>query len=205
MNSQAPVEPLPPPFSTLITERDHYLRPYLTNRPHTWRKSRIPSPFFSRFFFKSQSPIDTSSACFYRIYEFYILDHNVLFRNELEYFCRNHPEWAVSEIPDPQDKDPIRYAILAVLTKLLCDAFNRRIELGLHRDAPAIIQDWDELLARPKVFEKQPEWALQVPPVENRVVIPDCQGRTLEERSQDVCEDLVKMNIIAVLPHLHFI
>ena len=41
----------------------------------------------------------------------------------------------------------------------MCDSFNRRIGLGLPRDAPAIIEDFEELQACPKVYEEPPEWA----------------------------------------------
>jgi hypothetical protein len=47
-----------------------------------------------------------------------------------------------SQIPDPQDKNPQRYAILTVLTMLMARAFNHLIAKGLPRNAPSIIQDF---------------------------------------------------------------
>jgi hypothetical protein len=99
---------------------------------------------------------DTSTASFYRIYIFFVVNWTTAFRNELEYFCTSHPDWAISALPDPADPNPLRYAILAVLTHLICDSFNRCIELGLPRDALAIILDFEELKARPKVYEQPP-------------------------------------------------
>ena len=66
---------------------------------------------------------DTPLACLHRIYEFLVVDWTTAFRNEIEYFS-HRCTWAVGSIPDPRDPDPLRYAILAVLTRLLCQAFN---------------------------------------------------------------------------------
>ncbi|KAI0692016.1 hypothetical protein C8T65DRAFT_670149, partial [Cerioporus squamosus] len=61
----------------------------------------------------------------------------------------------------------------------MCASFNHRIALGLPRDAPAIILDWDEVQGRPKVFEEPPEWARRVKPLEEKVFIPDHKRRVL--------------------------
>jgi hypothetical protein len=50
----------------------------------------------------------------------------------------NRVEWPVNAILDPKDTNPQRYAILAVLTALMCRAFNRLAEKRLPRDAPPI-------------------------------------------------------------------
>ncbi|KIJ57805.1 hypothetical protein HYDPIDRAFT_171532, partial [Hydnomerulius pinastri MD-312] len=142
---------------------------------------------------------------FYRIYEFFVLDWNVAFRNELEYFCCSHPDWSVCDLPDPEDHDPLRYAVLAVLTRLMCTSFNRRVELGLPRDAPPIIEDFEELQARPKVFERPPEWAERVTSLRERVIIPDAEGNELTEDDPHISEEFRTMNIIAPTPHIHFI
>jgi len=73
----------------------------------------------------------TPSASFYHLEQFFVIKWNVQFRNELEYFCRDHPDWAVADILDPADPDPLRYVILAVLTRLMCQAFSYRIDIGL--------------------------------------------------------------------------
>ena len=80
---------------------------------------------------------DTPLAALYRIYEHIVLDQHIEVRNEIEAFWY-HADWAVRDLPDPRDPHPERYACLACIPALLCLAFNKRIELGLPRDAPAI-------------------------------------------------------------------
>ncbi|OBZ67971.1 hypothetical protein A0H81_12128 [Grifola frondosa] len=197
------VEPLPPPIHELLADRDKFRSRYPISLAHRWRISRNPPSFISRLFRSSQP--DAPSASFYRLYEFLVLDWNVQLRNELEYFCTVHPNWSVSALPDPADIDLVRYTILAVLTKLMCDSFNRRIGLGLPRDAPAIIQDFEELQARPKVYEQPPEWALHVPALQERTFIPNSCGKTPVEDDEDVSEEFREVNIIIRMPHIHFI
>lgn len=66
-------------------------------------------------------------------------DQHIELRNEIEAFWWQ-PDWAVCDIPDPRPKDfeTERLACLACLTKLLLLAFDKRIEMGLPRDAPPI-------------------------------------------------------------------
>jgi hypothetical protein len=106
-------------------------------------------------------PYDTSTACFYRIYEFAVIHDDIRFRNEIEYFC--HQPWPISSLLDPCDPDWERAAFLAALTRILCASFNDRIERGLPRDAPAYIKDFEVLRARPKIFEEPPLWAEKTP------------------------------------------
>ena len=126
--------------------------------------------------------VDTISASFYRIYEFYVLDDNIYFRNELEYFCIQHPTWALCDIPDPKDPDPLRYAILACVARWMVAAFNRRIGFGLPRDAPAIILNFREMENRPKIYETLPAWVERVPPMPEQVHLPDENGNVDIER-----------------------
>ncbi|TFK91339.1 hypothetical protein K466DRAFT_457351, partial [Polyporus arcularius HHB13444] len=207
-------EPLPPsPFELIANPTPARLR-YINRHPRSFRHTRIPPkpPLLSRIFRSStqaqaRAPQDTISASFYRIYELFVLDWNIEFRNELEYFCCGHPDWSISSIPDPADHgDPLRYAVLAVLTELLCVSFNYRIALGLPRDAPPIIQDWDEVQGRPKVFEQPPEWAWGVKPLEEQVFLPDHGGRLLnEDDEENVCKEFRRMNIIVEKRHILFI
>jgi len=79
----------------------------------------------------------------------------------------------------------------------MCDSFNRRIELGLPRDAPAIIEDFSELQARPKVYEEPPEWAKRVnSSLAEKVFIPNAEGRTLDEDDEDVCGEFKAVGVI---------
>ncbi|RPD57593.1 hypothetical protein L226DRAFT_610631 [Lentinus tigrinus ALCF2SS1-7] len=198
-------EPLPPSPFELIANPGPTRARYINRHPRTFRHSRIPLPFISRLL--GWTPPDTPSAAFYRLYELLVLDINIQFRNELEYFCTSHPDWSVSSIPDPADfGDPLRYAVLAVLTQLMCDAFNRRIALGLPRDAPPIIQDFDEVQARPKVFEQPPDWAPRVKPLEDKVFLPNGKGEVFrEDDEENICKRFKSMNIIAQMAHIHFI
>ena len=106
---------------------------------------------------------ETPSANLYRMPAFLVTGQNAKLRGEVEYFF-NHAHWAVMEIPDPQDPDPVRCAVLAAIPHLLVESFNYNIGLGLPRDAPSYIEDFDELRSRPKIFEKLPEWVARVPP-----------------------------------------
>ena len=110
-------------------------------------------------------------------------------------------------IPEPANPDPVCRAILAVLTQLMCDAFNRRIEYGLPRDAPTIINgtDFPELAACPKVFEGPPEWARRIKPLDETFYIRDGEGQVLDGNHKEVSEEFKAMNIIAQTPHIYFI
>ncbi|KAK1219352.1 hypothetical protein PQX77_017927 [Marasmius sp. AFHP31] len=198
-------EPLPPSVSEIIANASQIRAQYPIQYAWKWRHSRVQPPLLSRLF-QATYP-DTATASFYRIYEFFVLGWLTAFRNELEYFCSSHPEWSISSLPDPGagTTDPLQYAILAVLTRLMCDSFNRRVEMGLPRDAPAIIEDFEELQARPKVYEESPEWARRVSPLPERVFIPNADGVELSEDDEDVSEEFKEMNIIVQMPHIHFI
>ena len=197
-------EPLPPTVSDILANPSRARARYPITYPSSYRHSRVPPPLLSRLLGGS-SP-DTASASFYRLYEFFILNWNIEFRNELEYFCCTHPDWAISSISDPSDDaNPVRCAVLAVLTQLMCAAFNRRIAAGLPRDAPAIILNFSELEARAKVFEETPDWAKRVKPLDERFYIPNEDGKVLKENDEDVSEEFKAMNIIVQMPHIHFI
>ncbi|ROV96000.1 hypothetical protein VMCG_07997 [Cytospora schulzeri] len=121
---------------------------------------------------------DTPLAALYRLYEYFVAGYSTGLRSEVEFFF-NHPTWAVADIPDPQDPDPERYAILAVLPYYLAHAFNRLIKRGLPRGCPAIITsaaEEDELRSRPVVLEQEPEWVRMVPKLEKGLVIPCKDG-----------------------------
>ncbi|KAJ8520743.1 hypothetical protein ONZ45_g2480 [Pleurotus djamor] len=215
-------EPLPPTVAELLADRSTCAR-YPRQLSHQWRRSRIETStsftLLSRLLLRNRTPKhhDTPAASFYRIYTFFVLHDIIAFRNELEYFCCSHPEWLVSSLPDPcvpnasnEDQPPshdeqLRYAVLAVLTRLMCDAFNRRVELGLPRDAPAIIEDFEELQARPKVYEEPPEWATRVQPLLRKSSIPNDEGRELDENDENLSKEFKVLNIIVQMPHIHFV
>ncbi|EIM80259.1 uncharacterized protein STEHIDRAFT_105911 [Stereum hirsutum FP-91666 SS1] len=203
-----PTEPLSPPtVLDILANRDVFKALYPFHRPNTWRHSRTRPPsssFLSRLITSRTPAKDTPAACFYRICTFFVLQWTTAFRRELEYFCCTHPDWSIAVLPDPFDSDSLRAAVLAVLTKLMCESFNRRIDLGLPRDAPAIIIDWDEIQSRPKKFEHPPEWATSTPPLSTRAVIPDDQGVSPNEADTNASSHFMEMNILAWTPHIHF-
>ena len=152
---------------------------------------------------KMDRPIDS----LYRLYESIVEDWTTELRNEIEYFWNQH-QWAVSDIPDPQDPDPARYAILAVIPALLVKAFNRNISLGLPRDAPSIISEVEELKikSRTKVLEKEPVWCEHVPSLEQILVLPNEEGQVLEDENDDrASPEFLKKNILALTHHIYFI
>ena len=139
------------------------------------------------------------------MYAFLVTGHNAKLRGEVEYFF-NHSHWAVMEIPDPQDPDPVRYAVLAAIPHLLVESFNYNIGLGLPRDAPTYIEDFDELRSRPKIFEKLPEWVTRVPPAPVEVRLPNDEGEFLGSREDPrACPMLLQMGVLAEQQGLHFI
>jgi len=203
----APVEPLPPTVSDILKNTAKARARYPKYRPYEWRKSRANAPTsllsYLLSLFTVTDTTDTAIASLYRIYEFFILDWNIAFRNELEYFSY-HPEWTLSSLPDPADPDPLRYAILAVLVRLLSISFNRRIQRGLPRDAPPIILDFEELKSHPIILEEVPSWVDKVPPLLEPVFLPTAKGIKLPADHEDVSEEFKAMNIIAQMPHIHF-
>jgi hypothetical protein len=194
-------EPFPYTIEKLTEESDQIMLNY-PNRGgemFRWRHSLRPRLPYAK-------PRDTATAAFYRLYQFFIVDDIISYRNELEYFCSDHPEWAVDKLPDPKDTaHPSRYAALAAITYLMVGAFNRRIELGLPRDAPAIVEDFDELARRPRVLERVPAWAEAVQPLSNTLYIADRDGCITQDNSSEISPDFKKYNIIMAEPHIHFI
>ncbi|KAJ7693836.1 hypothetical protein B0H17DRAFT_1330188 [Mycena rosella] len=132
----------------------------------------LPTTFFTI------RPYDTSAARFYRIYEFPVVHDNLRFATRSNTFAT----------------DPF----LAALTQVLCASFNARIEMGLPRDAPAYIKDFDALRARPKILEKPPLWAEKAPPLKRRLRI------NAQEDDPELSSHLKDMGIIMKASHYLF-
>lgn len=191
---------LPPPPLEILNDRQEYEFALLQRR-------HLPIP----------RDTDTPLQTLYRLYEAVVLDWHIGLRNEIEYFWRK-PQWPVHEIPDPTDSsDPARYAILSCIPALLVDAFNRNIELGLPRDAPAIMTDdeIDEVRLRPKVYESVPQWTKRVPALAETLRLPHFQSPTnMDSTSLEVIQDanderispvFKEKNILIWHPHNYFI
>lgn len=152
---------------------------------------------------------DTPLNCLYRIYERLVLDDTIGYRNEIEYFW-HRKGWPVSEIPDPQDAHPDRYAFVAAIPDLLVRAFNRKIEMGLARYTPAIIspEEAEKLRNTPeadKLYESAPLWPAHVNPVKETVIIPMVEGPDLVMPTEkELATGFLKYNIQIGVPHIHF-
>lgn len=184
---------LPPPPRELITNRVAYEIPLLQRRV--------------------DFDVDTPRACLYRLYEHFVLDQHRALRNDIEAFWW-HPDWPVRHIPDPRDRDDDqeRLACLACIPKLLCLAFNRRIELGLPRDAPPIFTR--DMLAQwrtqERALEQEPDWVAEIPRLATTLAVPhwDKAKRdfvplpSLEDsRASPQC---ASKNVLVWKPHVHF-
>ncbi|KAI0460023.1 hypothetical protein F5B21DRAFT_207396 [Xylaria acuta] len=145
------------------------------------------------------------TASLYRMYEYIVVGFTVGLRTEIEFFFNQGPSWPVSAIPDPEDPDPQRYAILSVLPFYLCKAFNRLIERGLPRGSPVIIgpRELDELRSRPVVLETEPEWATKVPALVERLILPGLDGG--EPARETWSEQFLAKNIVYEEPHILFV
>lgn len=146
----------------------------------------------------------TPLASLHRMYEYLVAGFTNGLRTEIEFFF-NRASWAVADIPDPQDPDPERYAVLAVLPSHLVRAFNRLIERGLPRDSPRILtkEIEEELEARPVVLEREPSWVARVSRLERPLVIPTPDGDEPKEEFRHA--RYLEMNIIAEEPHILFV
>lgn len=112
-------------------------------------------------------------ASIYRMYQYIVLGSNLGLRTEIERFF-NHPNWAVANIPNPEDPDPARYAILSVIQYFLVAEFNRLIEKSLPRGSPLIIcSDKEELRPRPIVPESLPSRVASVSKLPKTLIIPN--------------------------------
>ena len=144
----------------------------------------------------------TSTASLYRMYEHFVVGNNDWLKYEAKLFF-HHQEWDIGSIPDPEDPDPARYAIIGVLTKFLAREFNRVLVIGLPRGAPAIITpEMEEMLrAREIVLEHQPDWASKVVSLKKQLFIPDGLGNAPTESVRS--SEFLTMNIIAGEPRMH--
>ncbi|OTB04341.1 hypothetical protein M426DRAFT_22962 [Hypoxylon sp. CI-4A] len=154
---------------------------------------------------------DTPLAALYRIYEHIVLDQHIEIRNEIETFWY-HATWAVCDIPDPKDPDPERYACLACIPALLCLAFNKRIGLGLPRNAPPIFtRDMlNEWRAQERQYEEQPSWVQAVPRLPEVLAIPHWDNGKRDFvplggfEQTNASPEFARKNILIWQPHIHF-
>ena len=155
---------------------------------------------------KASTKGDDPLAALYRMYEYFVVDDEASLRNGIRYFFGRH-DWPVCDIPDAQDPDPQRYAILAAITGLLVLSFNRKIAMGLPRDTPHVIRGHEHYLqlnARPKIWEKEPKWSKRVKSLKKRLVLPSGDG-DLPPNDKHACRPLLNKNIFAWEPNIYFV
>jgi hypothetical protein len=108
------------------------------------------------------SSSNTSLARLYTIYNLILVSNFAQLHHTVESLF-HHTQWKIVRIPDPCDPDPQRYAMLAVVTRLLVRGFNHRIRKGIwRRDKPSGL----ELTVRSAIykceyfqaFEQVPDW-----------------------------------------------
>jgi hypothetical protein len=152
---------------------------------------------------------DSPESAFYRLYEFFVLDKTIPYRNQLEFFWRRQ-EWIICEIPDPADPDPSRYAFLAGVTYLMVRSFNQRVSIGLNRGSkPLLIMEEAEALKNvpheQRHYEQVPAWAERVPPLPDTLIIPTHDGTILDSKDDKRADpDFLKKNILIWTPHIYF-
>ncbi|KAF3480023.1 uncharacterized protein GIQ15_06999 [Arthroderma uncinatum] len=106
---------------------------------------------------------DTSMRSLYRLYESMASGEYTPMGRETEYFW--YRGWKLDAIKDPQDSDPVRYAILASLVEELVTAFNWRLSLGMRRNRKHILRQTDDEPYPPYTPVSGPEWTKYVPPI----------------------------------------
>ena len=152
---------------------------------------------------------NSSLYALYRLYEYILLDNVIAYRNLLEWFWRQS-QWSVHDIPDPQDREPTRYAFLSGVTYLMVRSYNARVKLGLVRDASTLLsmEEVEANRTRPdeeRVYERVPEWAGKVPPLADLLRIRTHEGVTLDDRDDKRAdEDFLAKNILLWTPHIYF-
>jgi hypothetical protein len=183
----------PPPPEEIIAHRKKYAR-----RIRPWVR-----------WYWGHKEEDSSLKCLYRLYEYFVLDDEFWYRDELEQFWNQH-HWPVCEIPDPKDDSPARYAFLACIPYLLVESFNEKIKIGQARDMPGILtlEQIKYYQTRPestKVYEMVPEWAKRVSALPQTLVLPNHKGVRLNDLDDLEAEEAFKpKNILIRHPYIHF-
>lgn len=78
------------------------------------------------------------------------------------FFYHTEHSWQLSQIPDPHDKDSIRYAVLASLVEALVSAFNWKLEQGLRRNGT---HGGDKAVN----LQTRPDWTADIQPLPERL------------------------------------
>lgn len=153
---------------------------------------------------------DTPIRSLYRIYEAVTAREFYAIGPEVEYFFyQSRRSWAIHRLPDPNDSDPVRYAILACIAEELALAFNWRMSLGMRRDKSQHVyrKSFDDLLP-PFTAEAAPDWTSRVSPVDVEMLVGfpsellDGEGRlVLEDGGEN--PNFAERNIVVDTGHFY--
>jgi len=68
-----------------------------------------------------------------------------------------------------------------------------------------MVDDWEELRARPRVLEEIPKWAEEMRAMRPVIEIPSVEGKVLAEGEEGVSEDFARYGIRIAEPHWVFV
>lgn len=132
---------------------------------------------------------DTPLRSLYRIYEALVAREYYAIGPEVEYFWyQARRPWDLHRIPDPCDRDPVRYAILACIAEELAKAFNWRLSLGMRREkSKHIYPEMYGDIPPPFTPVVPPVWTKGVPAIDTEL-IADLPGDFLDPSGKLVLE-----------------
>jgi hypothetical protein len=112
---------------------------------------------------------DTPLCSLYRLHEDLRCGNIIMMGYESSYFFyHSETTWLLSQVPDPEDADLVRYSLLASFVEALVAAFNWKLEQGLRRDGSQVLGVGDNDSVQP-VLESPPSWTSKVNPVAERL------------------------------------
>ncbi|KEQ94881.1 hypothetical protein AUEXF2481DRAFT_29622 [Aureobasidium subglaciale EXF-2481] len=135
---------------------------------------------------------DTSLSSIYRMVEDLCAGHSLMLGYECEYMWYHAEErWNLSKVPDPEESDPVLYALLASMVESLVRAFNYKLALGLRRNGDKYLED-DRHIDFPR--ETVPAWAEHVKPIDKTLDLLSDEQRSMSGAADT---NFSKRNILA--------
>lgn len=131
---------------------------------------------------------DTPLRSIYRIYELHLIDIYTLLGYETEYFFFQK-RWHLRDIPDPNDPDLIRCAMLASIVEELHESVNWKLSLGLRRNGEILMRENDGDPYPPYIPEELPAWTKNVPAIDKELLKQSIPMDKLNEEGQLVLEE----------------
>ncbi|CAG8143842.1 unnamed protein product [Penicillium olsonii] len=123
---------------------------------------------------------DTPLRSIYRLYELHLSGRYALMGWETEYFF-GRTDWKLEDIPDPQDPDPLRYAVVASIMEELHEAVNWRLGLGLRRNKQHVFREEDGDPWPPFTPEILPKWTAKVPPLDKDLLRQSIPASSIDD------------------------